>query len=61
MSEALFPTRRPDGSAEVAAVFRARLAEVHEAVEVAFLEWHELVQDTDVFSDLSAICRPCRE
>ena len=54
MTEALFPTRRPDGSAEVAAVFKGPLDRAQEGVDLALESWRELVANTDVFSDLAA-------
>jgi hypothetical protein len=54
MTDQRFPTRREDGSAEVAAVFAASLDQSQEAVDDALSAWRELVQDTDVFRELSA-------
>ena len=53
MTEVLFPSRRTDGSAEVAAVFSASLDQFREAVDGALASWRELVRDTDAFADLS--------
>lgn len=54
MTGALFPSRRPDGSAEVAAVFRGSLGEYGEAIDSALASWRELVEGTDAFTDLSS-------
>ena len=57
MTEELFPSRRRDGSAEVAAVFSVPFDQVQEAVDGALAVWLELVQDTDVLDDLSRVPR----
>lgn len=52
MSTQLFPARRDDGSAEVAAVFAKPFDQAQVAITAALADWRELVEGTNVFEDL---------
>jgi hypothetical protein len=54
MTTQLFPARREDGSAEVAAVFHRPLDESQTAIEQALQEWRTLLEGVgvDVLADL---------
>lgn len=56
MTTQLFPARREDGTAEVAAVFHRPLDESHAAIEQALQEWRTLLEGVgvDFLADLFA-------
>ncbi|MGH9286234.1 MAG: hypothetical protein ACRD0M_11270 [Acidimicrobiales bacterium] len=52
MTRQLFPPRREDGSAEVAADFRASLEDARSAVDGSVAERHRLLEGVDTSPDL---------
>lgn len=59
----VFPQRRSDGSATVAAVFDKPLGEVVDEVDLAFAEWRNALSHVDMAEDLAAepVARPSDE
>jgi hypothetical protein len=53
MTTQRFPSRREDGSAEVAAVFREPLEESRRAIDQAMAEWHRTLEGIDPSADLA--------
>jgi hypothetical protein len=59
----VFPERRRDGSATVAAIFREPLIEVVDEVDLAFNDWRNALSHVDMTQDLAAepMARPSDE
>lgn len=59
----IFPQRRSDGSATVAAVFGQPLGAVVDEVDLAFAEWRDALSNVDMAEDLAAepVARPSDE
>jgi hypothetical protein len=54
MTTQRFPSRRPDGSAEVAGIFRSSLEDSRQAIDRGVAEWHESLQGIDTSPDLAS-------